>query len=202
MASTVFGDNDHLGGRLPYTIYPANFVNEILMSEMEMDVGVGRSYRYYNGTVVYPFGWGLSYTTFSVTAASPMNAASFQTEATPSSNVTYSVAVTNTGSVTGDTVILAYFAPVSLPSQPQNRLIKQLFAYERVHLAPGDATTLTFTASSATVNIVDKATGDVISAPGSFNFVFTDGVDQTLTVPVTVTGSQVVVHPYPAGVPT
>ena len=44
--------------------YPANYVNQINMSNMEMDDGVGRSYRYYNGTTVFPFGWGLSLTTF------------------------------------------------------------------------------------------------------------------------------------------
>jgi hypothetical protein len=46
-------------------------VNEIEMSNMEMDVGVGRSYRYYNGSTVFPFGWGLSLTSFTQSVAGP-----------------------------------------------------------------------------------------------------------------------------------
>jgi hypothetical protein len=42
IAQTLFGDNEHVGGKLPYTLYPADFVNQIPMSEMELDVGVGR----------------------------------------------------------------------------------------------------------------------------------------------------------------
>lgn len=41
IAATLFGANDHLGGKLSYTAYPASYVNEIKMSEMELDVGPG-----------------------------------------------------------------------------------------------------------------------------------------------------------------
>ena len=46
IADTLFGNNQNLGGKLPYTMYPADYINQIKMSEMEMDVPPGRSYRF------------------------------------------------------------------------------------------------------------------------------------------------------------
>lgn len=171
-----------------------------LQDEMEMDVGVGRSYRYYNGSVVYPFGWGLSLTTFSLALNSgPGPAVTLPTETSPSRNLTFTVTVQNTGSVTGDEVIMAFFAPSGLTAQPQNRLIKQIFDYERVHLAPGEQQQLTFTVSTETLRLVDKATGDIISTPGQYSIIFTNGVSNTITAStVTLEGAEVVVEPFPA----
>ena len=45
IAATLFGDNDHCCGKLPYTVYFANYSSEIKMSDMEMDGPVGRTYR-------------------------------------------------------------------------------------------------------------------------------------------------------------
>jgi beta-glucosidase len=205
IADTLFGANDHLGGKLSYTLYHASYVNDIAMSEMEMDVGVGRSYRYYNGSEapLFPFGHGLSLTPFSLDLASgPGAQVSIPTEAAPSRNFSFSLTVTNTGaSTTGDEVIFAWFAPVpgSLSAQPANRLIKQLFDFERVHLGPGQSQTLDFTASSETLRLVDKATGDVVSTPGAFDIIFSNGVDNVVVATrVTVTGSEIVVTPFPS----
>jgi len=64
-------------GRLPYTIvcaiqqlyysvhvYPADYVNQISFFDMSMHTKPGRTYKFYTGEAVYPFGYGLSYTTF------------------------------------------------------------------------------------------------------------------------------------------
>jgi hypothetical protein len=53
-------------GRLPYTMYPGDFVNQVSMFDMNMRANVtsgnpGHTYRFYTGTPVYPFGFGLSY---------------------------------------------------------------------------------------------------------------------------------------------
>ena len=44
--------------------YPANYVNQVQYTNVSMRVGPGRTYRFYSGTPVYPFGYGLSYTEF------------------------------------------------------------------------------------------------------------------------------------------
>lgn len=52
--------------RLPYTIYPSSLVNEVSLFDMSMHSSTsnpGRTYKYYTGTPLFPFGWGLSYTT-------------------------------------------------------------------------------------------------------------------------------------------
>ena len=168
------------------------------MGEMELDVGPGRSYRFYSGTPVYSFGHGLSLTPFTLSlAAGPANGA-LLTEISPSLNLTYSITVKNTGaSVTGDEVVQAYYAPTSTPSQPLSKLRKQLFAYQRVHLAPGESTTVDFVVNSATLRLTDKGTGNSVSTPGAFDLIFTNGVDQTVRKTVTVTGAEVAVARFP-----
>ena len=88
--------------------------------------------------------------------------------------------------------------PLSVPSQPQNRLLRQLVDYERVHLAPGETAVVTFSISSLTFRLVDKVSGDVLSAPGTFQLLFTNGVSANVSsADVTVAGSPVVAIPFP-----
>ena len=132
--------------------------------------------------------------------AGPAGGISFPTEAAPSSNATFVVRVTNTGERMGDTVIQAYFVPMSKPSQPGSRLLRQLFSYQRVHLAPGATAEAIFGVSSATLRLVDKANGDIISAPGEYALVFTDGAGAGAPrVNVTMHGDEVVVTRFPGG---
>lgn len=89
--------------------------------------------------------------------------------------------------------------PVSVPSQPQTRLLKQLVDYERVHLGPSGDVTVTFTVTSETFWLVDKESGDIVSAPGTFQLVFTNGADLNITSAlVVVSGTAPVVSlPFP-----
>jgi hypothetical protein len=63
----IFGSSTGWG-RLPVTIYAANYVSQVAMSDFNMSKAPGRTYRYFTGKPLYEFGFGLSYNTFSVSA--------------------------------------------------------------------------------------------------------------------------------------
>ena len=53
-------------GVLPYTMYPTEFLSQAPHQDMSMRSGVGRTYRFYTGEPLWPFGHSLSYTTWQV----------------------------------------------------------------------------------------------------------------------------------------
>jgi beta-D-xylosidase 4 len=201
MAETLFGGNDQLGGKMAYTVYRADYVDAIAMSNMELDGPVGRGYRFFTGDVVLPFGHGLSLTSFALAWSPgvplPPNTTTLATEAQPSQTLTYSVTVTNVGATAGDEVIQAYYLPVATPAQPASRLRKQLFEYKRLHLAPGQSAEVVFTLDSATLRLSDKASGNLVSTPGQFDLLFTNGVQLAVGASVSVAGAEVVVAEFP-----
>ncbi len=89
-----------------------------------------RGYLFDEVTPLYPFGWGLSYTTFSL-AAPVLSASTIK----PGDGVTVTVRVTNTGSRAGDEVVQVYLRDeVSSVTRP----VKELVGFKRVTLAPGE----------------------------------------------------------------
>ncbi|XP_028767709.1 probable beta-D-xylosidase 5 [Neltuma alba] len=68
IAQVIFGDYNP-GGRSPFTWYPQSYVDEVPMTDMNMRANEsrnypGRTYRFYTGKTLYPFGHGLSYSSF------------------------------------------------------------------------------------------------------------------------------------------
>ena len=118
-------------GRLPQTWY----LSEKDLPPMEdYDIIKGcRTYQYFEKEVLYPFGYGLSYTAFSY---GPMEISQ------DADAVTAVLTVTNTGNVTGDEVVQLYaHKEASRVKQP----VKQLVAFERVkNLAPGETKEVRF----------------------------------------------------------
>ena len=127
IARTVFGLNNP-SGRLPIT-YPKSYDD---LPDF-VDYGLaGRTYRYARKSPLYPFGYGLSYTSFTYANAKAESAGS-------DGSVRVAVDVSNTGSRAGDEVVQAY---VRAPSDAGDRRLHHLEGFARVSLAPGERKTV------------------------------------------------------------
>jgi len=179
IAETIFGDYNP-GGKMPVTMYNSSYVNEIKFLDMNMTAGPGRSYRYYTGEPLFPFGFGLSYTTFKL-HWDPQPPPVVMTNT--NNAITYTVNVTNTGKRAGDEVVLAFFKPdkTTLNTLPKDNpvIIKQLFDFKRIHLQSGQMVTLKFTVKSTQLALVDTS-GHTSLHPGSFDIIFTRGHGEEL----------------------
>ena len=93
-----------------------------------------------------------------------------------------------------------YLRPRRLPTQPGSRLIRQLVGFERAADVPaGGVTTLPFSFGVEELALIDAATGDRVSAPGSYVLELSDGSGAApATVPLTLSGAQVVLEPFPS----
>jgi beta-glucosidase len=127
---------------------------------------------------LYPFGYGLSYTTFSIS-----NLKLSSTTMPSSGSVKASVDVTNTGSRAGDEVVQLYIHdPVASISQP----VRRLRGFERVTLAPGATKTVSFTLDRNDVGFFDNM-GRFVVEPGQIDVYVGDSSKATLTKSFTVT---------------
>lgn len=109
----------------------------------------GITYRYYQGNAVYPFGFGLSYTTFEYKWMDGIGDKKWIGEMTR-----YTVIVTNTGKQTSDCVVLGFMAPANGTS---NGLLKKLFDFARIKdLKPGMNATVHLSVALAHVQAVDR----------------------------------------------
>ncbi len=131
VADVIFGDTNP-AGRLPVTFYRAD---EKLPAFEDYDMQ-GRTYRYFTGTPLYPFGHGLSYTKFEYSALKVDRAA-----ITSGDSISVSVQVKNTGARAGDEVVQLYARAID---PKRTRAIKDLRGVERITLKPGESQTVTF----------------------------------------------------------
>jgi beta-glucosidase len=137
IARTLAGENNP-GGRLPVTFY-ASVKDLPPFDEYSMK---NRTYRYYKGEPLYPFGYGLSYSKFSY---SDLKISPGQAKA--SGPVTVGVTVTNSGKVTGDEVVELYLtSPAS--GAGQTAPIRALKGFRRVTLEPGASANVDFALDS------------------------------------------------------
>jgi beta-glucosidase len=161
LADVLFGDYNP-GGRLPVTFYAAI---EQLPPFREYAMAAGHTYRFFEGQPLYPFGHGLSYTTFAYDA---LDLSADAIEA--GTSITVSARVTNNGDRAGDEVVQLYVRDVraSVPVP-----LRHLEGFRRLHLAPGASQTVTFTLTPRQLAIVDDA-GRRLVEPGRFE-VFVGG---------------------------
>jgi hypothetical protein len=207
-------------GRTIQTVYPSSYQDEISIFDFGMRPGPstfarpdcalkdpskcprgtnpGRTYRFYTGKAVVPFGFGLSYTTFKYTTAqqarivslAPVQALLAETrhagqtfprtmsvealQAEWKATVEFSVNVTNSGTKDSDDVVLGFLTP---PGAGQNGVpLKVLFGFERVHVKAGETVNV-FLYPSLTDFAQASTNGELNVLAGSYGVHF--GVAET-----------------------
>jgi beta-glucosidase len=154
IADVLFG-NYNPGGRLPVTFYKS--VDQL--PPFENYSMQDRTYRYFKGEPLYPFGYGLSYTNFlysnlkipkSVKAGEP---------------VKVSVDVTNTGEREGDEVVQLYLTDTTASAPVP---IRALVGFDRITLRPRKKGSVTFTITPRQMSLIDDK-GKRVIEPGEFS---------------------------------
>ncbi len=131
LAKVLFGDYNPAGHLV--TTWPASI--DQLPPMMDYNIRDGRTYMYFKGRPLYPFGYGLSYTTFKYSNLK-LNADTLREDGM----LTATADVTNTGTRDGDEVVQLYIAHQdSKVTRPQ----EELKAFQRVHIAAGQTVPVT-----------------------------------------------------------
>ena len=131
IADVLFGDLNP-AGRLPVTFYKAD---EKLPAFDDYSMH-NRTYRYFTGEALYPFGYGLSYTKFNYSRLTVD-----QKVFAPDTPIKLRMQLKNTGKYAGDEVVQLYLKPIG-PLRP--RALKELRAVQRIHLAKGEQREVSF----------------------------------------------------------
>jgi beta-glucosidase len=127
----------------------------------------GRTYMYFTGTPSYPFGYGLSYTTFGYSNLTIQNGASTAAEFNANDTVTVSFDVTNTGAVKGKEIAELYVAQPNAPAALK-RPIKRLEGFKKIELEPGETKTVTLNVKVPDLAFYDEATDRYIVDTGAY----------------------------------
>jgi len=172
-ADILFGDYNP-GGKLPISV--PRSVGQ-LPDYYYQKPSAKREFLGASTQPLYPFGWGLSYTTFKYSnlTASPVSTG-------PAGESKISVQVTNTGKLRGDEVVQLYIhEEVNLVTQP----VKQLRGFRRVSLDPGESKTVEFTLGPDELSSLDREMHRVVQ-PGVFHVMVggnsTELLDTSLTI--------------------
>lgn len=146
VADVLMGDYNP-AGRLPVTFYRATAdLPDFLDYNM-----AGRTYRYFGGKALYPFGYGLSYTTFAYGEAVAVR---------DGEGVRLTVKVTNTGERSGDEVVQVYVANSADKGGPRLALRD----FRRVTIASGETKEVVFRLSPEQLVWYDEVAGDMMPA--------------------------------------
>ncbi|CAN6466656.1 unnamed protein product [Victoria cruziana] len=210
IADVVFGHYNP-GGRLPVTWYNADYVDMLPMTSLKLrpddDFGYpGRTYKFFNGSSVYPFGYGLSYTTFNYTilsatrslkaalkpqqqcrtvsydpnAAVPPCPAVVVDESSCKEEIEIEVQVQNSGKRDGSNVVLIYSVP---PKEILDTHIKQLVGFQRVFVPAGSSKTVKFSLQACqSLGIVDGYANRVL--PSGQHTIIVGNDDEAVSFPL------------------
>ncbi|MGA8161059.1 MAG: glycoside hydrolase family 3 C-terminal domain-containing protein [Acidobacteriaceae bacterium] len=164
IADTLSGKNDP-AGRLPVTFYK----DTSQLPNFEDYSMENRTYRYFKGKPLYPFGYGLSYTKFSYSDLTVP-----QEPVQAGDPVSAEVTVTNTGQVAGDEVVELYLKFPPVPGAPNIALR----GFQRIHLDPGASQKVHFDLKKRDLSMVTDL-GTPIIAGGDYTISIGGGQPDT-----------------------
>ena len=142
IADVLFGDYDP-AGRLPVTFYKSD--NDLPdFSDYSMS---NRTYRYFKGEPLYPFGYGLSYTTFKYDQLKT------PATVTKNRNLSVSVRVTNTGKMDGEEVVQLYLQHQNLAGKAPLQALK---GFQRITLKEGESKMINFELTPEQLSLVNE----------------------------------------------
>ena len=171
VAEVLFGDYNP-AGRLPVTFYK----NVDQLPDFEDYNMTGRTYRYFQGEPLFPFGHGLSYTTF--TYGDVQLPASAKDDET----IKICVPVTNSGKMDGDEIVQVYIKKQSDTEGP----IKALRAFKRVHIPAGQTIQVELELTPKQLEWWDAETNTMRTQAGKFDIMIggnsVDLQKQTITL--------------------
>ncbi len=169
VADVLFG-NYNPAGRLPLTFYKSI---DDLPSFDDYDITKGRTYQYFKGLPLYPFGYGLSYTTFDYSHLKVQDS---------SAKVKVSFNLRNAGKVDGDEVAQVY---IRLPEMNIPIPIKQLKGFKRINVKHGKSELVEIEISKAQLRYWDENLSKFITPMGSYTImVGASSEDIRLTQPL------------------
>ena len=155
VAEVLFGDYNP-AGRLPVTFYR----NVSQLPDFEDYNMVGRTYRYMQDTPLFPFGYGLSYTTFSYDKV-----VLDKSEVTAGQTLKLTVPVTNTGKRDGEEVVQVYLKKQGDAEGP----VKTLRAFKRVFIPAGQTTNIELDLKDKELEWWDEQTNTVRVCSGTYD---------------------------------
>eukprot|EP01084_Bolivina_argentea_P034812 64482_1 len=182
ITSILFGDVSP-AGKLPTTVYDVSLtINRPSIMDMSLRNNGGITYRYYTGTPLYKFGFGLSYTTFEYKYFNN----SYESECVDAKIIgdmkynkgigmeirdetSFIVQVTNTGNMASDCVVLGFVKSENDPDAP---LIK-LFDFQRVFVGVGQSVNATLSITPESISVTNKYGNERI-VPGIYNILLGD----------------------------
>ncbi len=165
IADVLFGDINP-GGKLPVT-FPRKASHAPLYYARNLTHSPEGSPRYFSRywdgppTPLYPFGFGLSYTTFSIT-----NLKVAEPQVKVGSSVAVTADVTNTGTVLGDEVVQLY---IHQKAGSDSRPLRELKGFERLTLKPGETKTVTFHLGPDELGYWSTNAGTWVQEAGAFD---------------------------------
>jgi beta-glucosidase len=179
IADVLFGDYNP-AGRLPVTFYKTE--NDLPgFSDYSME---GRTYRYFKGEALYPFGYGLSYSTFVYSALK------LPASVVKNKSIVVSAVVKNTGTKAGDEVVQLYVAHQQVKAKAP---LKALKGFKRIYLKAGESRVVNFTLTPEQLSLINEAgamyqpKGKVVISvgggqPGVKNKTTSNVISKTLTI--------------------
>jgi beta-glucosidase len=180
LAKLLFGKENRFG-KLPYTIYPASYAREQDAANFDMSKAPGRTYKYYQGKPLFPFGWGLSY--------SKMELSMGQVSQSSDNGHTVECTVRNTGALDGDEVIMVFH---QAGEDVRSRIgtahpvpAKALVGFERVRVPAGRSVGVLFKLGALALELVNATGGRQLYA-GTHLLLFSRGHGPDGVINITV----------------